>query len=206
MKKKIASEIVIGIILLIAIAVGGVFWLQNKTQAPAQQPVVTVPVAQAPVTQPAATQQVTQPVVTVPVADWHTYADATLGYQITFPETWKGYKSESSEVTGDLTNVDNNPDKKMGFLGDSFGKWKDTDMWTFGIVEGSKSNYQQALKKNSAYLVYLGDDKKGNALYCSGACCVAGATTKVLDFGSDSFGKTRCDETPAILKTFKFTN
>ena len=43
MNKKIASEIAIGIILIIAIVIGGIFWLQNKKQAPAQQPVATQP-------------------------------------------------------------------------------------------------------------------------------------------------------------------
>lgn len=41
MNKKIASEIAIGVILLLAIVVGGIFWLQNKKEVPAVQPVVT---------------------------------------------------------------------------------------------------------------------------------------------------------------------
>ncbi|KKP97389.1 MAG: hypothetical protein UR99_C0013G0001 [Candidatus Moranbacteria bacterium GW2011_GWD2_36_12] len=47
--RKIASEIAVGIILLIAIVVGGIFWLQNKkVQAPVIQssPVTTQSVSQ----------------------------------------------------------------------------------------------------------------------------------------------------------------
>lgn len=190
--------VVVVIIVIIAITAGVFGYLfAKKTSAPvATQPVVAQPTALSEQTQQSADE----------TANWQTYTDAALGYQITFPETWRGYKAENSEVYGDLTNVDNNPNKKMGFWGDNFGKWKETDIWTFGIQEGSKSNSQQAVNEYPTSLVYLGVDKKGNALYCSGGCCVDGATKNSIDYGSDTFGKARCDEVPSIIKTLKFTN
>jgi len=37
MNKKVASEIAVGVLLLIAVAVGGVFWIQSKKEIPATQ-------------------------------------------------------------------------------------------------------------------------------------------------------------------------
>jgi hypothetical protein len=67
MNKKIASKIAIGIILLIAIVVGGVVWLQNNKQAPVTVPVVTQP---APVV-----QQPAKPITPAPWAQQPTQAE-----------------------------------------------------------------------------------------------------------------------------------
>ena len=84
MNKKIASEIAIGIILLIAIIVGGVVWMQNKKQTPEAQPVVTqpVPVAQTPVTQPVATTQ--QSYIEVKELGFKLPVDATMSSELTY--------------------------------------------------------------------------------------------------------------------------
>ena len=91
MNKKIASEITIGIILLIAIVIGGIFWLQNKNQAPVAAPVTTqsVPVTQTQITQPA-----TQPVVDE-TANWQTYTNEEYGFEIRIPKDWKNYSVDN---------------------------------------------------------------------------------------------------------------
>jgi hypothetical protein len=81
MNKKIASEIAIGIILLVAIVVGGIFyWQSKKAQAPAQQAVV--PIAQAPATQPAAQTAATSSNIAVSTG---VYSNEQYGFKITFP-------------------------------------------------------------------------------------------------------------------------
>lgn len=88
--KKIASEIAIGIILLMAIIIGAIFWLQGqKTQTPAvpQQAVL------APQTQPVqhSTVQPSEPVLQQPAdetADWQTYSNAKLEFSIKYPADW----------------------------------------------------------------------------------------------------------------------
>jgi hypothetical protein len=183
MKNKRGNIAVIAlIIVIVAITTGAITWLvATKSQAPTQQAAVTQPV-------PVAKTQQTPPANENAI--WKVYTNKNLGYEITFPETWNGYKAEK---VGDGTGYEN-----IGF-----GKWKESDIWTFGIDEKSKAIYQQELKNNPTNLVYLGDGRNGNALLCSGACCKVGATTNIIDFGSDSFGKARCDEVPSIIKTFK---
>lgn len=56
--KKITSEIAIGVIVFVAIVIGGVFWLQSKkVQAPIPQPVATQPTTPAVQTQSAISTQ-----------------------------------------------------------------------------------------------------------------------------------------------------
>jgi uncharacterized protein YkuJ len=109
MNKKIASEIAIGIILLIAVVVGGIFWLQNnKTQAPVQQPVVAQP---APVAQNQVTQPVAQPVVADETANQSTiqpevvtsqiktvdYSDSKMNFKVKIPENFFEQKSSPND-------------------------------------------------------------------------------------------------------------
>jgi len=77
MNKKIASEIAVGIIAIVAIIVGGVFWLQQNKQMPEAQSAV-VPIVQTPATQP--TETSSNAAVSTEV-----YLNEQYGIKITFP-------------------------------------------------------------------------------------------------------------------------
>jgi hypothetical protein len=86
--KKIASEIAIGIILLLSIAIGGIFYWQDKNQQPVinnQQSVV--PVVQTPTTQP-----VTQPADET--VNWQTYTEDKGGFEVKYPADWFKYENK----------------------------------------------------------------------------------------------------------------
>ena len=90
--KKIASEIAIGVVLLLAFAVGGIFWLQNKnSQAPAvRTPAAVQPVAAAqpaPPAQPDLQAGASDPAITI--TDWRTYTEDKYGFSIICPASWK---------------------------------------------------------------------------------------------------------------------
>lgn len=79
--KKIASELAVGIVLLLAIAIGVIFWLQDKES---QVPVATQPVQQQ-VPAPAA-QQPIEPVDET--AGWQTYRNEKYGFEFKYPKDW----------------------------------------------------------------------------------------------------------------------
>lgn len=93
MKNKKGNVAVIAlIIVIVAITTGVITWLAaTKSQAPAQPFAVT---QSAPVTK-------TQPAPTpVPaVADWKSYKNEKYGFELTLPETWKGYRVVEQKLT-----------------------------------------------------------------------------------------------------------
>ena len=103
--KKISSEIAVGIILLVAIIIGGVFWLQNKAQAPVTAPVTTQPatVAQTPVTQPAVDE----------TANWKTYTNTKYGFELKTPQDWEVKNEE--KVYYDIESTDKIAQKMINF-------------------------------------------------------------------------------------------
>ena len=79
MNKKIASEIAIGIIVILAIVIGGLFWLQNKKKT--QKQVANQPVLETSVTKPAAPVDET--------ANWQTYKNEKYSFEFKYPQNWK---------------------------------------------------------------------------------------------------------------------
>jgi len=94
MNNKIKTEIAIGIILLIAIIVGGFIWLSGKQQTGQNQPATPTPVAQQPAQQPSNVNK---------TADWHTYKNDKYGFEITFTDAWKNYKTVETGDNQDAT-------------------------------------------------------------------------------------------------------
>ena len=78
MNKKIASEIAIGIILILVIITGSLFWIQNKAQAPIKVSEInqSVSVSQIPETEPAVIDE---------NANGQIYKNEEYGIKITFP-------------------------------------------------------------------------------------------------------------------------
>ncbi len=83
MNKEVANEIAVGVIVLIVVIVGGVFWMQSEKQvANNVQPVIQVPVVQKEV-QP---QQQTQQVKPVDEAvNWQAYENEKFGFKFKYP-------------------------------------------------------------------------------------------------------------------------
>lgn len=108
MNKKIASEIAIGVILLLAIVIGGIFWLQNKKEMSVVQPVVIQPVQQTPITQPVDE-----------IANWQTYANDTFGFSFKYPKGLrKGCVGNDLSYCDGKNGVDGTIDKITGNISD----------------------------------------------------------------------------------------
>lgn len=77
MNKKIATEVALGVIIIIAIIVGAAIWLSDnqKAQAPVQTDKIT---------QPSAPKTVT----TDEVAGWQTYRNEKYGFEMKYPLSW----------------------------------------------------------------------------------------------------------------------
>jgi len=114
MNKRIASEIAVGVILLIAVIVGGIFWLQSKKEeAVVQVPVVDVqksavktPIGDKGVmctqeaklcedgktyvsrTQPNCEFAACPAVSTDETANWQTYKNEKYGFEFQYPKNW----------------------------------------------------------------------------------------------------------------------
>jgi len=96
MKNKIAVEFGIGIIILVALAVGGVFWMQGEKE----------PVQQMTVGQPASVKQVQkvdqQKTNTADeFANWKSLSDEKMGVSFQIPSNWVG---NFSDIIGSDTN------------------------------------------------------------------------------------------------------
>ena len=102
MNQKIASEIAVGVVLLIAIMFGGIFWLQNKKVEVSAPQTVAATQPAAPVAQ---TQLAVQPVPIDETADWQTYSNAKLGIEIKYPKSWS--VEENFEKDGKVKGINN---------------------------------------------------------------------------------------------------
>ena len=100
MNKKIASEIAIGIILLLAIVIGGIFYWQNQ-QMSAAVSVTTqpIPVVQAPVVQSTTNQSTVQPEVITPQIKTVDYLDPKMNFKVKVPESFFEQKSSPNDGT-----------------------------------------------------------------------------------------------------------
>jgi len=95
MNNKVKTEIAVGVILLVAIIVGGIFyWQSKKVQMPVQRAVVPTPVVQQP-TQTAVNQQIAQ----TPQAGYKLVrvSDGTTSFSFQIPEKWLTETRHSGE-------------------------------------------------------------------------------------------------------------
>src|SRR6266567_826102 len=91
MNKKIASEIAIGIILVLVILIGGIFSLQSKkAQVPAPQQVAIQSPA-APIAQPE-----------VANLNQNVYKNESFNFQVQLPENWIGTKQNEDKTLLDV--------------------------------------------------------------------------------------------------------
>ncbi|EKE19789.1 MAG: hypothetical protein ACD_8C00105G0002 [uncultured bacterium] len=168
MNKKIASEIAVGVILFLAIAVGGIFWMQNKkVQAPVSQTITTQPA-----TQPVQQQPTEQTTPTSEVEDWQTYSNAKLGFEIKYPV---GYEAQiGDEAKYEPSFFIRNPKKDEGaginatyalqlnitpgFLGGKDGRAENPEEWLV-IQKESGDNFTKTIIGGQA--AYTRDKKSG---------------------------------------------
>ena len=96
MNKKIASEIAIGIILLLAIIIGGIFYWQSK-KVPVQQ--TAIPAVQKPVTQPVAQPVINEQQTQTPQVGYKILrvSDGTTAFSFEIPEKWLTETRHSGE-------------------------------------------------------------------------------------------------------------
>ncbi len=127
MNKKIASEIAVGIILLLAIIIGGIFWVQEIKQ---MQIETATPVVQTSVIQPAKQPQA-QPVNET--MNWQTYRNENLDLAFNYPNNWKlskektFFESKTFQIgfatdDGDEVNIYGNNSIKVGDIYGGFGE------------------------------------------------------------------------------------
>lgn len=125
---------------------------------------------------------------------WKTYIDDKAGFKITFPESWKDFRTEQNVLT------DQNGESNVET---GFGGWQPNSFYLFNLFEEPKDTYKQFLKGSSGSefsSAYVGENSKGDkAILCFGACCNGGSG--IDRYGS--FEKERCAEVPSILKTFE---
>ena len=131
LNKKIASEIAIGIILLVAIIIGAIFWWQGKSIS--QQPIVNNNKSVKPV--------VNQMVVDE-IAGWQTYANAKYGFEFKYPKDWKaniasdGVAENCNNGKTSCSNLEPEKQKAGGNL--EGGDYSCTDSINFGIIKNEK--------------------------------------------------------------------
>lgn len=111
MNKKIASEIAIGVIVLIAIIVGVLLWIQNKKEIPIiTQTEVTKPIV-------SVSQPTTQTEAVDETANWQTYTNTKYGFEFKHPKGWSVKEDNAGNMpketaftvfssTNDLINFD----------------------------------------------------------------------------------------------------
>lgn len=144
------------------------------------EPVITNPAQNNTGVVPPGTQ-LSQPSVDT---SWETYINKTAGYQLTFPDTWKGYRADNSGIT--VTDI-------------NFGAWGPNTYYLFDLVEEPRAIYKQTIKDTGE--IYVGEQNSNskNVILCGGACCKGGSGIPQYN----DFEKARCAEVPSILKTFQ---
>lgn len=165
-----------------------VIFLSGCGQQPVaqNQPVAPIQEVQQP-TQAAVNQQ---PVTPPPADDtsWKTYVNQTDGYQITLPDSWKGYQADNRALTDSNTDI-------------CFSFTQHSPHCIFSLISEPLS------QKNNVALYYtecvIGETK--SAIIVANDCCKGIASTGTND-KLDAFQNARCAEAPAIFKTFKVAN
>ena len=100
MNKKIASEIVVGIIVIITLVIGVIFYFQTKSTVISSQQTEYNQAKVKKNIKPTANNAVVDE-----TADWQTYKNNEYGFEITFSDAWKGYKAEEEETIGGIAET-----------------------------------------------------------------------------------------------------
>jgi hypothetical protein len=164
--RKIASEVAIGIIAVIAIILGYYFWKSNN--------IVVAPIM---VKNSGTTTTTTLP-------EKQVYRNEKYGFELTFPETWKGYSATSRTLNwgsdGTSDSIDFAlPDQKDGLFNISFHTKKQYDS-----IENSGVPFGMFLNKNNDYVFVWNQ----------------------AQYAANPQMEERMKEVQSIIKTFKFIN
>ena len=146
----------------------------------------------------AVTPQPTQPVANEqPVAqpapqpsddtNWKTYVDTSAGFQLTMPDSWKGYQAQDKALTDTID---------ICFMFDQHGQHCIFSLT--GVPLSEKGHV--SLYDNSCIV-----GETNSSIIVSNDCCKGAASTGTSD-NIDAFENARCAEVPTILKTFKAAN
>jgi len=163
--------IVLGVMLLAVVFLTGCG--QKKIiqiQPPTSTPIVVVQ----PVTQPATNQDTI-------------YKNQTLGFTLTFPQTWYGFNASEQN--------NNN------YNGVCFSFKQPQPFCIFQIIKFNKDQWEQVKSKNEKSILSETND---SVTICDGCCKQSGDTTGGGQF--NQFQIERCKEVPNIIKTFKITS
>jgi len=114
------------------------------------------------------------------------YKNQTLGFTLTFPQTWKGFYA--SEQNNDNYN------------GVCFSFKQPQPFCIFQIIKYNKSKWEQLMFKYSKNVL---SDIGDSVIICDGCCEKDGDTTGGGQF--NQFQIDRCKEVPDIIKTFKLS-
>lgn len=98
--KKIISELAVGIVLLVALAVGGIFWLQDKKETPSVSSASEVNNQD----QLGDKKDNNQAIQNVPVG-WKAYRHEILGIEFIYPESWGKPKTEPRSAITKLDGI-----------------------------------------------------------------------------------------------------
>ncbi|MFA6973139.1 MAG: PsbP-related protein [Parcubacteria group bacterium] len=96
MNKKIATEFAFGIIIIIAIIVGGAVWLSGNQKA------------EAPTSNVKTTQPAPQPAATDETADWQTYRNEKYGFEFQYPRGWNVKEIQDGVIALSKDNLPKN--------------------------------------------------------------------------------------------------
>lgn len=132
----------------------------------------------------------TQPTTPAPVVQQPTqglvYTNTQYGFQLTLPDSWKGYSVSNAGVSGELD---------IAFNVGGKNNFNIFSLYSVPIKEKSNVDIpaQGCIVGQTSEIVVLASD-----------CCKGVEATAQTD-PFDDFQKARCVEVPAILKTFRVT-
>lgn len=116
------------------------------------------------------------------------YINSDLGFALTFPKTWEGYKATQGNYP------------TSSYVGFSFGGNRQP-FTIFQIIKYTKQQWD-ANPKNVPLKIL--DQNNEHVFVCDGCCNTIGDFTGGGQF--DDFQVARCKEVPEILKTFNIPN
>lgn len=132
MNKKIASEIAIGIILILTIVIGGIFWLQSKKGK--QQPAVNNQIPQPAINQQQSADE---------TIDWQTYKNNKLGFEINIPKDANNGPIKNIEKDDSVwffLEKDDNKEAEQQFDNNLISEFKRVDGISWAIIVKTVNN------------------------------------------------------------------
>ena len=166
MKKFIALEVMLlAVVFLAGCGQQKIIQIQPTTSTPI--------VVMQPVTQPATNQDTI-------------YKNQTLGFTLTFPQTWNGFNASEQN--------NNN------YNGVCFSFKQPQPFCIFQIIKFNKDQWEQVKSKNEKSILSETND---SVTICDGCCKQSGDTTGGGQF--NQFQIDRCKEVPNIIKTYTQT-